>query len=525
MTPDSSGQDASSTARGPLAGGEDMFEARKAGARVSKIDRVVGRRLSKQGIRKAKPCSDAVFLRRVFLDVIGTLPTAEEARAFLDSTDQAKRIHLIDQLLEREEYAQYWGLKWGDLLRVKAEFPINLWPNAAQAYDRWIRDSLRSNKPYNEFVRELLASSGSNFRVPPVNFYRAMQSNSPRDIARMVALSFMGERADKWPEEQLDGMTVFFSCVGFKSTQEWKEEVVYFDLVKATEQSAAGEMSGATFPDGTPAYLDGTRDPRVVFADWLLEPGNPRLARCIANRAWYWLFGRGIVHEPDDFREDNPPSNPELLDVLEKEFVTGKGDLKALLRFILNSQTYQQSSIPQTDNPEAESLFAYYPMRQLDAEVLIDALCIITGTHEEYSSAIPEPFTFIPDEHRTIELPDGSITSSFLEMFGRPPRDTGMELERNNQTTAAQRLHMLNSSHVRQKIERSGKLRRMINGVRGRPNEAIVELYLTILSRYPTDVEMAVVSEYFKKMTGNKNRVGRDLVWALMNSSEFLYRH
>ena len=213
--------------------------------------------------------------------------------------------------------------------------------------------------------------------------------------------------------------------------------------------------------------IPADQDPREVFADWLMAADNPWFSRAIVNRIWSWLMGRGIIHEPDDIRPDNPPVNPELLAYLETELVKSKYDFKHIYRLILNSRTYQQSSIARSDNPKAEAMFACYPVRRLEAEVLIDALCRITGTRESYSSPIPEPFTFIPDEQRSIELADGSITSPFLEMFGRPSRDTGLESERNNATTETQRLHMLNSSHIQNKIQNSGKLRTLVTAQRG----------------------------------------------------------
>ena len=309
-----------------------------------KIDELVFARLKRLGIQPSYVCSDAVFLRRAFLDVIGTLPTPEEASQFLADRDPAKRTALIDRLLEREEFADYWAMKWSDLLRIKAEFPINLWPNAAQAYHRWIRASLRENKPYDRFVRELLTESGSNFRVPQVNFYRAMQSREPQAVAQAVALAFMGARAEKWPKERLAGMAAFFNQIAYKYTGEWKEEIVFFDPSKPAGAAAR------QFPDGTrPAATAAGRDPREVFADWLIAPKNPWFARSIVNRAWSWLVGRGIVHEPDDIRPDNPPVNPELLAYLEQELVTARYDLKHVFRLILNSKTYQLSSIPRTD--------------------------------------------------------------------------------------------------------------------------------------------------------------------------------
>ena len=289
-------------------------------------------------------------------------------------------------------------------------------------------------------------------------------------------------------------MAVFFSRVGYKYTGEWKEEIVFFDPSKNPAQPAV-----ALFPDGTRARLAPDRDPREIFADWLIAPRNPWFARNIVNRVWCWLLGRGIIHEPDDIRPDNPPSNPELLAFLERELIAARYDLKHIYRLILNSKTYQLSSIPKTANPAGAANFASYPLRRLDAEVLTDALCQVTGTTETYTSAIPEPYTVIPEGQRSVSLPDGSITSPFLELFGRPPRDTGLESERNNRPSAAQRLHLLNS-----KIAESPKLKAPVS-----------DLYLLILSRYPTDDELKIIAA--------KGR--NDLAWALINTAEFLYRH
>jgi hypothetical protein len=486
----------------------------------NRIDELVLAQLTRLNLTPANNCSDAVFVRRVFLDVIGTLPTGEEARAFLRDTNREKRRVLIDRLLERREFADYWAMKWSDVLRVKAEFPINLWPNAAQAYHRWIRASLQENKPYDQFARELLTSHGSNFRVGPVNFYRAMQNRDPEGIAQTVALTFMGERAEKWTPERLASLAVFFSQIGFKPTGEWKEEIVFFDPSLATN----GLAKTALFPDGKPARFSSGQDPRVVFTDWLINPKNPHFNRNIVNRVSSWLLGRGIINEPDDLRPDNPPSNPELLAYLEQELVESGYDLKQLYRLILNSQTYQRSSIPQTDTPEAEANFAHYPLRRLEAEVLIDALNQITATTEKYTSAIPEPFTFIPEDHRAIALPDGSISSPFLELFGRPSRDTGLESERNNRPTAGQRLHLLNSSHVQRKLDQS-RLVREQTATRKPPREMARGIYLEILSRYPTEAEWKAVEAYAKPRSARGREVAVDLAWALINSAEFLYRH
>ncbi len=500
--------------------GPNPYESEAVPAAQGQIDELVFRRLRQLEIEPAGVCSDAAFVRRVYLDVIGTLPGATEAREFLLDRDPDKRRVLIDQLLGREEFADYWAMKWSDLLRVKAEFPINLWPNAAQAYHRWIRTCLQQNVPYDRFVRELLTASGSNFRVPPVNFYRALQSKDPPAIAQAVALTFMGTRAEAWPSNQWAGMAGFFSRVGYKRTAEWKEEIVFLDAGKAGN----GVPPTAIFPDGAPARLTPDQDPRELFADRLIDPKNPWFTRNIANRVWSWLLGRGIIHEPDDIRPDNPPVNPELLALLEKELIAANYDLKRLYRLILNSKTYQLSCIPRTDRPEGAANFAYYPLRRLEAEVLIDALDQITGSTEKYSSAIPEPFTFIPESERSIALPDGSITSSFLEMFGRPPRDTGLESERNNRPTADQRLHLLNSSHVLRKLAQSRMIQYQTQS-RKNPREIAVAMYLGILSRFPTEKEFKTVEAYFQSGGVNQREAATDLAWALINGPEFLYRH
>lgn len=494
------------------------YESRAAFKPNGEIDRLVARRLQQLQIEPAAVCSDAVFVRRVFFDVIGTMPKPEEAREFLLDKRPDKRVLLIDKLLAREEFADYWAMKWGDLLRIKAEFPINLWPNAVQTYHRWVRTGILENKPYDRFVRELLTASGSNFRSPPVNFYRAIQNRQDKGIAQIVALTFMGVRAEKWPTNQLAGMAAFFTQVGYKKTDEWKEEIVYFDPSMVTNPPVY------RFPDGAAATVPPGTDPREVFADWLIQDKNPWFARAMANRVWSWLLGRGIVQEPDDFRADNPPENPELLTHLEQEFVKSHYDVKHLFRIILNSQTYQLSCVPKGRKPDAAAHFACYPLRRLEAEVLIDAIDSITTSTEKYTSPIPEPYTIIPENQRSIELADGSTTSTFLELFGRSSRDTGLETERNNHPTPDQRLHLLNSTHIQRKLEQSPKLRALLQSKRT-PPQIIASIYLIVLSRFPTEAETQIALDYSKSANVKPREAAVDLAWALMNSAEFQFRH
>jgi len=532
-----------------------IFESSEPLKATSELDKIVLAKLKSLDVQPVR-CSDAVFVRRAYLDVIGTLPTSEEAREFIEDTETKNKRHaLIDRLMARGEFADYWAMKWGDVLRIKAEFPINLWPNAAQAYHRWVRASIVENKPYDQFARELLTSSGSNFRVGPVNFYRALQNKTPESVAIAVALTCMGARAESWPEDRLAGMAAFFSQIGYKPTSEWKEENVFWDplhvasvpgnaapgqaAVNAPKKAPEGEEEeekeadetpvelkplAAVFPDGTKTELSPDQDPREVFADWLITTENPWFTRSIVNRVWAWVLGRGIVHEPDDIRDDNPPSNPKLLAYLEKELIASKYDLRHLQRLILTSETYQFSSMPRFDDPKAEANFASYPLRRMDAEVLIDAINEITGTTDLYTSPIPEPFTYIPRDMPAIAVADGSITSPFLALFGRSARATGMENERNNKPVPPQWLHLLNSSHIQRKLESGPKLRAIFTGG-GKPDKIVEQLYLTILSRRPTAEEVNGALEYGASKTRKSRNDWVDIAWSLINSTEFLYRH
>ncbi len=496
---------------------ENPYEARWSPTKATRIDRLVAEQLEAAGIEAALPSSDDVFIRRAFIDVTGTLPPQEAYWKYMRAKPAVRRSALIDALLETEAYAGYWALKWSDLLRIKAEFPINLWPNGVQAYYHWIRESVAENKPYDQFARELLTSSGSNFRVPPVNFYRAIEGQEPETIAAAVSLNLMGVRWDSWSEEQQADLAHIFSRVAYKKTAEWKEEIVYLD----PEHYAPMEL---TFPDGRKRRIKAGEDPRIAFAEWLIQPDNPWFAKNMVNRVWYWLMGRGLIHEPDDIRPDNPCVNPALLGYLEREFIKSGYDIKHLFRLILNSRTYQQSSIPQADHPDAEKLFACYKVRRLDAEVLFDAFRVLGGQGEVYQSPVPEPFTFFPEYKRTVDLSDGSITSQFLEKFGRPGRDTGLEAERDNNFTVDQGMYLLNSSEVQSRIQNSYRLKQITRSAKRDNRKAIEAVYRMVLTRPPTKDEIAVAQAYPGIRKGQPNAF-QDLTWALINSKEFLYRH
>lgn len=492
---------------------------------LTPLDRLVVADLERHGFRMAPPASDEVFIRRVYVDVIGAIPTADEVLAFVADRKPDKRARLIDRLLDDPRFADRWASKWCDLLRVKAEFPINLWPKGVQAYHRWVHDSIARNKRYDLFVRELLTSSGSNFRNPPVNFFRAVQGRDPANLASAVALTFMGSRIDTWTPERRRGLELLFSRVSYKPTAEWKEEIVLLN-------PAAYEPLEATLPDGKKVVVPPGEDPRQAFADWLLREDNPWFARAAVNRAWSWLMGRGIVHEPDDLRPDNPPVNPPLLTYLETEFVRAKYDLKHVYRLILNSRTYQQSCVPAGGRgmsadrlSEVQRHFGCYIVRRMEAEAIRDAIDGLFGRGDGYVSPIPEPFTFIPSYLRAYQLADGSITSPFLELFGRPTRDTGLESERGLDSTARQRLHLLNSSQMQRKIERSAIVREWVNRSRNDDGRLVELIYLGVLSRRPTTEESDVARRYIKATKEGRTAAAVDLAWALVNGREFLFRH
>ncbi len=482
---------------------------------VCKIDEIVLKNLNERNLKPAKLCSDAVFLRRVYLDLTGTIPTRDEAAKFINSKDFKKREKLVDSLIGSEDFVTYWTMKFGDNFRIKAEFPINLWPNAAQAYSRYLSKSLADNVPYDKFVRDMLTSSGSNFRVGEVNFYRAMQARTPESIAASVALTFMGMRFEKLPEQKRKDMAEFFSRMTYKSTKEWKEEIVFYD------PSKRAPFEG-TLPDGKKVSMGPEGDPRAAFAEWLTTKGNPYFSRAAANKIWSWLFGTEIVSPVDDMFAENKPVSQEFLDGLAGELEKADYDLRKFIRMIVLSRTYQQSSIPRSEPVETRKNFGVYGIRQLDAEVLIDILCKITGTSETYSSTTPEPYTMLPNYKTAVSLPDGSITTSFLELFGKSPRDTGLFQEKTLTPSPSQRLHMVNSSHIRNKIERGPALKPIFKLGAAK---LLDPLYLTVLSRYPTSEEKAIYAKYnLDEKNGAWSKI-LDAPWVLFNSEEFLNRH
>lgn len=477
------------------------------------IDRLVAQSLKSRNIMAAQPCSDEVFIRRSYLVTTGRIPSPEVAAKFISSRSGDKRETLINKLLESDEFVENQVMKWGDLLRIKSEFSSNLWPNAVQAYNRWLKEQLRANVPYDRFVRELLLSSGSNFRVPQINFYRTHQRRSPEGYLADIALLFMGQRS------VTPRLEPFFGQIRYKSTNEWKEEILYLDI----DQPAP--LQPVALPDLQCVKLRTGDDFRKPYVEWLTSTRNPMFARAIVNRVWYWIMGRGIVHECDDMRADNLAVNPPLLDFLASELVDNGYDLRHIFRIILSSDTFARSSIPQAETEDrGAELFAYYQTQRLGSETLIDAVYDLTGVPNRYFSRAPEPFTNYPDDIRAAQICDGTVTTSQLELFGRPSRDTSVESDRSNALNSKQVLFMINSSAIEDKIDKSPILERVVEETSGDKTAIIRDLYLRTISRLPTPAEQKKLSDYAAHIY-NPMQFAQSLMWALINSDEFLFLH
>ena len=454
------------------------------------------------GVMASEQCRDEVFLRRAYLTVTGALPTPQECVDFLDNTKPNKREALIDKLLDSELALKYTLMHWGDILRIKSEFPSNLWPNGVQAYNRWVYEQLLNNVPYDKMVQNLLLSSGSNFRSPAANFYRGFQKRSPQNFYANINLLFLGNRNCK------DNGYTCFSQIKFKSTKEWKEEIIYLDYYKDIPRYSI------VLEDGTSLRVKPNTDWREAYVMWLTSPKNRRFAEVLVNRMWYWVFGKGIVHEPDDWRADNKPSNPALLKELTDYFIKNKYDMKLLMKKILLSKEFNSKAAPEG---------GYVPQR-LPAEVIVDALASTTGIWATYSSRVPEPFTFYPPKTRATHLGDATVSSSELELFGKVSRDVSLESQRNNNLTSRQLLYLMNSSELEKRIRKSRVLQQIYIQSKSVADLAN-DITLLVLSRRATSEEIALYENHQKQDNLPLMELAVDIMWMQLNSNEFLYNH
>lgn len=495
------------------------------------IDEAVFGKLDVLGIPASPVADDGTFLRRVYVDITGSLPTESEVTAFLANTDGQKREKVIDLLLESPAYADYFANKWNLVLRNKKRGTDKLAPT--YGFHKWIWSSLYDNKPYDQFVREIVTASGNADDNPPVAWYREV--DLPNEQVEDVSQLFLGLRIqcarchhhpfEKWSQDDYYGMAAFFSRVGRKNlvggTAQMRDKRIFAIDNQGPAQARnerTGKMLAPTGLGSKPYTVTAEEDPRVHLADWLSDPQNPFFAKALVNRYWKHFFSRGIVEPEDDMRETNPPTNPELLNRLSESFIASKFDLKQLVRTICTSSTYQLSSLPNEYNLKDKQNFSRYYPKRLTAEVLYDAFHQVTSTSQVYNG--------LPVGTRAIQLPDASVGPYFLKVFGQPQADTACECERSQEANLAQSLHLLNSSEIQTKIsDNNGRASKFAGDKEHASDVKIKELYRWVYSREPDAEEMKIAMAHLDKHKDNPKLAFEDIVWALINSKEFLFNH
>ena len=497
------------------------------------IDTAVVGKLDVLGIPASPICDDGTFLRRIYIDVTGTLPTDAEASEFLASTDPQKRAKVIDRLLDSPAYADYFANKWNLVLRNKRRTNDAVSPT--YAFHNWIWTSLYENKPYDLFVREIITASGNADDNPPVAWYREV--DQPNEQVEDVSQLFLGLRIqcarchhhpfEKWSQDDYYGLAAFFSRVGRKNIIGGNNQVRDKRIFAIDNQGPAqarnersGKMLSPTGLGGQPLTLKAEDDPRILLADWMSNAQNPFFAKALVNRYWKHFFSRGIVEPEDDMRETNPPANPELLDRLSQHFIAHKFDLKDLVRTICNSSTYQLSSLPNEYNLKDKQNFSRYYPKRLTAEVLYDAFHQVTATGQAFGS--------LPAGTRSMQLPDPGMAQNvyFLKVFGQPQGDTACECERSQEANLAQSLHLLNSSEVQNKIaDGNGRAAKFAAQKERSDEDKIKELYRWVYSRLPDADETKIAVAHLEKHKDNSKIAFEDIIWALVNSKEFLFNH
>jgi len=502
------------------------------------VDKFTAQKWKDLGLVPSELAGDATFVRRLYLDLTGSLPTPGQVTGFLNEKDSHKRDNLIDRLLDSPEYSFYFASKWADILRVKRGKDNT---NAARAqgtfaFHNWIREAIASDKRYDDFVRDILGATGDETKNPPTVWYKDLAN--PEQFVDDTAQVFLGLRIacanchhhpyEKWGQDDYWGMAAFFARIGKKqipiqgaAQQNANLQVIFTKGSGSVNNKRTGQVARIKPLDGEPMDLTSDDDPRVKLVDWMVDPKNPYFAKAVANRYWAHFFGRGIVDPLDDMRVTNPPSNPELLDGLAKDFIDNKYSLKSLIRTIVKSRTYQLSAVPNEFNKHDKQAYARYYPKRLSAEVLLDALCQVTDS--------PTQFTGLPGDRyapkRAIQLPDESYSSYFLDVFGRPQRISACECERVSEANLAQALHLLNSDEVQGKLSRAGARAELLSGAKdARPDtEKIDELFLWAFARKATPEDMKAALDHLKKYESNKKGAYENILWALINTKEFIF--
>jgi cytochrome c553 len=491
---------------------------------VGEVDRLVQRKWKDLGLAGSRRTTDGEFVRRIYVDLCGRLPTAREVVAFVNSGAPAKRRALIDELLESADYASHMAMIWGALLQNKRGGRADYAPGT-HAMSLWLKDAFHRDMPYDEFVRAVLTATGTPVESPPVVWYR--QVRTPEQNVDNVSQLFLGTRIqcaqchhhpfERWGQDDYTKFASFFARVSRKPYQNTAsgeaEEAVFVARSGLARHPATGKEMNPAGLGGPEVAVAAGEDPRAKLVDWMTAPDNPYFARALVNRLWGHFFGRGIVEPVDDMRVTNPPTNPALLDWLAKDFIDHGYSVKHTIRTIVNSSTYQRASEPNASNaPDRQNFARYYPKR-LPAEVLLDAIDAVTEAKTEFS---------YPGEMRAVDLPDESVSSYFLDVFGRPARQSSCECERTSDANLSQALHLLNSQEIQAKISAdAGRASKMASDERPLA-EKIRELYLSFFARSPTDEELKIAGEYIESKE-DKRAAFQNLIWALINTKEFQF--
>jgi hypothetical protein len=485
------------------------------------IDEFIYTKLDKLRINQAELCDDSVFVRRAYLDILGVLPTVDEARVFLSDTSEAKRATLIDALLERPEFSELWAMKWADVLRVRSS--VELDAKGMHRYNDWLRQSITNNKPMDQLVRELLSAEGGNFTSPTSNFY--LIEREPNLMAENVAQVFMGVRIqcgqchnhpfDRWTMDDYYSFSAFFSQVGRKQASDPRETIVFNRRSGEVKNIRDNQVMKPKFLGGEIPDTKG-RDRREVLAEWLTSPENPWFSKNFANRIWAHFMGQGIIDPVDDVRVSNPASNPQLLEELGRRLAANNYDMRQLVREICNSNTYQASTHPPEKSKSDTRNFAYAQVRRIDSEMLLDAISQVTNTKVK--------FTSLPLGARAVQVADGASNNYFLNVFGRPARESVCTCDRRNEPTLAQALHLINGDTFTQAIQNGNS--RIAQRVKEEISveEILEELYMAAYSRSPREEEQTRLAEYVNTSEDRKAAI-EDVYWSVLNSKEFVFSH
>ena len=485
------------------------------------IDRLVWDKLQRLGIEPGELADDATFLRRVYLDTIGTLPTSLEVREFLADNSPDKRTRLVDRLLERNEYVDYWTMRWLDILRADQ---LQISPQGTVAMQRWLRRQFRENRPFDEFARELLTVQGSTTAEGPASFYKIL--NKPDEASRAISQLLLGVRiecaqchhhpSERWSQSDYVGLAGFFTGVKLKKLPNGNEAVVSLGGSDLPHPRSGETIAARPLGDG-PADFSALSDRRIALAAWMTSDSNSFFAKAIANRIWAHYFGRGLVEPIDDMRDTNPASNEPLMNALADHMREVKYDLKAFTRTLLQARVYQLSCRSNASNEDDFQNFSHAAYRTLPAEVLLDAISQVTE--------VPEKFNGWPDGYRAIQVWDNRMPSYFFRIFGRPVRASVCECERSGEPSIAQSLHLLNSPEIMVKVQdRRGRVRQLA-GSDLAPAAIIDELYLCMLSRPPIGEERSLMLQAFDAADVDRRAAVEDIQWALLNSKEFMFNH